>query len=421
MVENGRFIREKLVVRNNPADPRQKAFQRPVLQFDEPAKLGFSKEGIARLERVIAEEIARDTMPGAVVMIGRYGKIAFLRSFGVQDPRRGRDMRTDSIFRIFSMTKPVTSVAAMALVEEGRISLDDLLAKYIPEFGDVPVARFSRNRMTLIRPKRQMTLHDLLRHTSGLSHELINSPLQRSYLKNELARRDRTNQQHARIVASLPLLCHPGEEWNYSRSVEILGRVIEVASGQSLGAFLAERILLPLGMHDTGFHVDEDKGRDRLAEPAERDPWTGKPIKLFDMLEKPLFEAGGGGLVSTAPDYARFAQMLLNEGTLDGTRIIGSRTLRFMTADHLPQPVKINGGLVPPGFGFGLGFAVRTQIGTAPFPGSVGQYFWNGSAGTQFWVDPAEHLWALLMVQAPGQRDHLRVLIRTLVYAALAD
>jgi CubicO group peptidase (beta-lactamase class C family) len=360
-------------------------------------------------------------MPGAVVMIGRHGKVAFLRAFGVQDPRTGAAMRTDSIFRIFSMTKPITSIAVMMLVEEGRLSLDDQLAKYIPEFANVEVARFSGSRMMLVLPERPITVHDLLRHTSGLSHELVDSRLQKSYLKSQLARRDRTNEEHARLVAGLPLLCHPGAEWNYSRSVEILGRVIEVVSGQSLGAFLAKRILLPLGMHDTGFHVDESKGRDRLAEPAERDPWADRPVKLFDMLEKPLFEAGGGGLVSTAPDYARFAQMLLNEGTLDGTRLVGSRTLRFMTANHLAPSVKINSGIVPPGFGFGLGFAVRTQLGASPFPGSVGQYFWNGSAGTQFWVDPAEDLWAMLMVQAPGQREYLRVLIRTLVYAALAD
>lgn len=395
--------------------------QTPALPLDAPGNLGFTATGLARLADVMRAEIARGTMPGAVVMVGRRGKVAFLEPFGVQDPRTGLPMRPDSVFRIFSMTKPVTSVAFMMLVEEGRIRIDEPLAGYIPEFADVQVARFSGNQMDLVQPQRAITLHDLLRHTGGLSHELMQSPLQGQYAKMELARRDRTNVEHASLVARLPLLCHPGTEWNYSRSVEVLGRVIEIVSGQSLGAFLAERIFRPLRMHDTGFHIETSRGGDRLAEPAEKDPWTGRPVKLFDMLEKPAFEAGGGGLVSTAPDYARFARMLLHEGTLDGERIVGSRTLRLMTSNHLDPSVKLAPDPVPPGFGFGLGFAVRTEPGTAPFPGAVGQYFWNGSAGTQFWVDPAEQLWALLMVQAPGQREHLRVLIRNLVYAALED
>lgn len=395
--------------------------QTPPLPVGVPESLGFSASGLGRLADVIRAEIARKTMPGAVVMIGRRGKVAFLESFGTQDARTGQPMRPDSVFRIFSMTKPVTSVAVMMLAEEGLLRIDEPLAKYIPEFADVQVARFSGNQMELVRPQRATTLHDLLRHTAGLSHELSQSPLQGQYAAMELARRDRTNEEHARLVARLPLLCHPGTEWNYSRSVEVLGRVIEIVSGQSLGTFLTERILQPLQMYDTGFHIEESRGGDRLAQPAASDPWTGQPVRLFDMLEKPGFEAGGGGLVSTAPDYARFAQMLLNGGALNGTRIIGSRTLRLMTANHLDPSVKLSPNPVPPGFGFGLGFAVRTQAGMAPFPGAVGQYFWNGSAGTQFWADPAEDLWAILMVQAPGQREHLRVLIRNLVYAALED
>jgi CubicO group peptidase (beta-lactamase class C family) len=393
----------------------------PALPVDAPSNLGFAPAGLSRLADVMRSEIARKTMPGAVVMIGRRGKVAFFEAFGVQDLRTGLPMRPDSVFRIFSMTKPVTSIAVMMLAEEGRLRIDEPLAKYIPEFADVQVALFSGNQMDLAQPRRAITLHDLLRHTGGLSHELMSSPLQGLYAKMELARRDRTNEEHARLVATLPLLCHPGTEWNYSRSVELLGRVIEIVSGQSLGTFLTERIFQPLQMHDTGFHIEEGRGGDRLAETAEADPWTGKPVRLFDMLEKPNFEAGGGGLVSTAPDYARFAQMLLNGGLLDGIRIIGSRTLRLMTANHLDPSVKLTPDPVPPGFGFGLGFAVRMHAGMAPFPGAVGQYFWNGSAGTQFWADPAEELWVLLMVQAPGQREHLRVLIRNLVYAAIED
>ena len=415
------FSREIFCMETGLKRPAGVSKQTPALPADAPGNLGFSTTGLARLGDVLRDEIARKTMPGAVVMIGRRGKVAYLEAFGSQDTLTGKPMRPDSVFRIFSMTKPVTSVAVMMLVEEGRLRIDEPLSKYIPEFADVQVARFSGNQMDLVPPQRAITLHDLLRHTGGLSHELMSSPLQRQYAGLELARRDRTNEEHARLVASLPLLCQPGTAWNYSRSVEVLGRVVEIVSGQSLGAFLTERILRPLQMFDTGFHIEENRGADRQAEPAANDPWTGKAVKLFDMLEKPAFEAAGGGLVSTAPDYVRFAQMLLNGGVLDGIRILGSRTLQLMTANHLGQSVAPAPEPLPPGFGFGLGFAVRTHAGMAPFPGSVGQYFWNGSAGTQFWADPAEDLWALLMVQAPGQREHLRVLIRNLVYAAIED
>jgi CubicO group peptidase (beta-lactamase class C family) len=219
-------------------------------------------------------------------------------------------------------------------------------------------------------------------------------------------------------VASLPLVCQPGDEWNYSRSTDILGRIIEVVSGKTLGAFLTERILAPLEMTETAFHTGEENAH-RLAEAFPTDPWSGEKVQLFNMLEKPAMESGGGGLVSTTMDYARFCQMLLNGGVLDGNRLVSRKTLELMASNHLGPGVKIQGALVPPGHGFGLGFAVRTEPGIAPFPGSVGQFFWSGMAGTFFWIDPKEELFAVFMMQGPGQRMYFRTLCRDLVYAAV--
>jgi CubicO group peptidase (beta-lactamase class C family) len=216
----------------------------------------------------------------------------------------------------------------------------------------------------------------------------------------------------------MPLICQPGSEWNYSRSTDILGRLIEVVSGKTLGAFLNQRIFAPLQMSETGFHAERENAH-RLAEPFPTDPWSGETVQLFNMLEKPAMESGGGGLVSTTPDYSRFCQMLLNGGTLDGVRIIGRKTLELMTSDHLGETVKIQGTLIQPGHRFGLGFGVRTQGGIAPFMGSVGQFFWSGIGGTFFWIDPREDLFAIFMSQAPGQRVHTRTLVRNLVYAAI--
>jgi CubicO group peptidase (beta-lactamase class C family) len=238
------------------------------------------------------------------------------------------------------------------------------------------------------------------------------------YQHSKLRSRKINNAEHARLVASLPLICQPGSEWNYSRSTDILGRVLEVVSGKTLGAFLTERILAPLQMAETGFYAaPENSGR--LAEPFPTDPWTGEPVKLFDMLDQPAMESGGGGLVSTTMDYARFCQMLLNGGTLDGARIIGCKTLQWMASDHLAPGVKVDSPLLPPGHSFGLGFAVRTHDGLAPIAGTAGQFFWSGIGGTFFWIDPKEELFAVFMSQGPGQREYTRNVVRNLVNAAL--
>jgi CubicO group peptidase (beta-lactamase class C family) len=305
------------------------------------------------------------------------------------------------------------------LLEEGHFLLDDPIAKFIPEFADQKVGVESDGKLELVPLKRPITIQDLLRHTSGITYEHTgNGLVQQLYQQSRVRSRKIDNAEHAALVASLPLICQPGAEWNYSRSTDILGRLIEVVSGQSLGAFLTARILAPLQMMETAFHTGAENAP-RLAEPFATDPWTGDKVQLFNMLEKPVMESGGGGLVSTTMDYARFAQMLLNGGELDGTRIIGRKTLELMASDHLDPSVEIKGTLTQPGHSFGLGFGVRTQEGVAPFAGSVGQFFWSGMGGTFFWIDPKEDLFAIFMSQAPGQRVFTRTLVRNLVYAAI--
>ena len=311
------------------------------------------------------------------------------------------------------MTKPIVSVAAMMLFEEGRFLLSDPVSKYIPEFAEVKLADGRA-------PRRAITIQDLMRHTSGLTYEFRGAgPVHQAYVAARIARRNQTNADQAATLASLPLLHEPGTHWEYSRSTDVLGRVVEVIAGASLDAVLAERVLRPLGMADSGFFVPP-AAAGRLAGGFPRDPESGAEVALLEVQQTPRFFSGGGGMVSTAADYARFLAMLLDRGSFAGQRLLGHKTLELMTADHLGG-LPAAEDLLAPGHGFGLGFAVRMQAGMAPFPGSVGSYFWGGAAGTAFWVDPAERMIAVLMIQAPGQREHYRLLFRDLAYATLTE
>jgi CubicO group peptidase (beta-lactamase class C family) len=393
--------------------------QTPSLPQAKPEALGLSPVRLQRMSDAFKREIDKGTIPGATVMVARRGQIGWFEALGRQSPASSTPMAQNSIFRIFSMTKPIVSVGVMMLLEEGQFLLNDPVAKYIPEFADQKVGVESNGKLNLVPLNRPMTIQDLLRHTSGITYDHTgNSLVQQLYQQTRLRSRKISNAEHAALVASLPLLCQPGAEWNYSRSTDILGRIIEVVSGKTLSAFLTERILAPLQMAETAFHTGEENAG-RLAEPFPADPWTGEKVQLFNMLEQPVMESGGGGLISTTMDYARFCQMLLNGGVLDGNRIIGRKTLELMASDHLSPDVKIQGTLLQPGHGFGLGLAVRTQQGIAPFPGSVGQFFWSGMGGTFFWIDPKEELFAVFMSQGPGQREYTRTLVRNLVYAAV--
>ena len=385
----------------------------PALPVVPPEEAGLSPAGLERLSAALTARIEAGHIPGAVALIARRGRIAYLRAFGRRDPAAAEPMREDAIFRIYSMTKPIVSVAAMMLWEEGRFLLSDPVSKYIPEFAEVKLADGTA-------PRRAITIQDLLRHTSGLTYEFRgNGPVHQAYGAARIARRNQTNAEQAATLAGLPLLHEPGTHWEYSRSTDVLGRVVEVIAGEALDRVLATRVLGPLGMADSGFFVPPE-ALGRLAGGFPRDPETGAEVMLLDVREPPRFHSGGGGMVSTATDYARFLAMLLDRGSFAGQRLLGRKTLELMTADHLGG-LPAAEDLLAPGHGFGLGFAVRMAAGMAPFPGSVGTYFWGGAAGTAFWVDPAEAMTAVLMIQAPGQREHYRLLFRDLAYAALAD
>jgi CubicO group peptidase (beta-lactamase class C family) len=359
-------------------------------------------------------------VPGAVALIARRGRIGFFDSFGQRDAATGAPMAKDTIFRIYSMTKPITSVAAMMLWEEGRFLLSDPIARYLPELSGLQVAVERGAEIERVPLERAITIQDLLRHTAGLTYEFRGSgPVHKMYASARIYRLAQSNADQVATLGRMPLLHQPGTRWEYGRSTDVLGRLVEVLSGQRLSEFFAQRILAPLGMVDTAFHVPQGH-HSRLAEAFAKDPDSGAAVQLLDVREPPNFESGGGGLVSTASDYARFLQMLLDGGRLGGCRLLSRKTIDLMTADHL-GPMTGAPDLLPPGHGFGLGFAVRLHAGIAHTPGSIGLYFWGGLAGTTFWVDPAEQLIALMLIQAPGRRDYYRTLFRDLVYAAFDD
>lgn len=359
------------------ADPLPRALK--------PEDVGLSTERLARLTRVTQSHVDSGVLPGAVMLIARNGKIAYLKSVGFRDRAVNAPMTEDAIFRIYSMTKPVTSVAVMMLQEEGRLQLSDQISQYLPELAKLKVGIDKPNgAFGTVDVNREMTVHDLLRHTSGFTYggtgETPVHKLNRDIDMDSSVTRADTNAMLVTKLSKLPLLFQPGTRWEYGVSTDVLGRLVEVISGKSLGDFFEERIFRPLGMQDTAFHVPPSK-LGRAAQPWAR-PGGPPMTPRFDIAVPPSFQAGGAGLVSTAMDYLRFTQMLLGGGTFNGVRLLSPRTIAYMTADHL--------GDLPgqdPGMGFGLGFEVRKAAGIAGFPGGVGEYGWAGNAGTIFWVD----------------------------------
>ena len=386
----------------------------PALPHAHPADVGLIPDRLQRLMDVLHHEVKIGRLPGAVAMVSRRGQIGLLEAVGQQDPAAGTPMQIDSIFRIYSMTKPVVSVAVMILMERGQLLLSDPVCRWLPEYAQQHVATDHG-----LEPVRNpATVQDLLRHTAGLTYEFLgDSSVQRQYGEVKIASRERSNAEFSQTLAAMPLQFQPGTVWAYSRATDVWGRLVEVVSGQCLGAFLQAEIFGPLGMMDTGFAVPPEQ-QHRIAEPFAHDPDGGVPMKVLEPRQVPAMEGGGGGLMSTAMDYARFLQFLRNRGELGGVRLLGPHTVDYMTADHLCG-IPADGTLLPPGHGFGLGFAVRTHLGLSPVPGSVGLYYWGGIAGTTFFVDPALDMVAMLMIQAPNQRDYYRPLFRDLVYAAL--
>jgi CubicO group peptidase (beta-lactamase class C family) len=389
---------------------------------ERPEQVGLSSERLDRITATLRADVEAGAIPGAVLAIARGGRIGYAEAVGYRDREADAKMPFDAIFRIASMTKPIVSVAAMALAEEGRLDIGAPVADYIPAFKELTVGP-ERNRAT-----RTMTVQDLLRHTSGLTYAGFgDSPVQMIWRDANLQDENQTNEELVGTLANLPLMFEPGTTWEYSMSTDVLGRVVEVASGQSLAAFIAERITGPLGMADTGFAATGAKAS-RVAEPPV-DKATGKKPPMRNLARESRWHSGGGGLAGTAADYVRFCQMLLNGGELDGVRILGPKTVALMASDHLPPGCQYGetarsrfGQLAPVpemGYGFGLGFCVRTAQGMSPAPGSVGEFFWGGVTGTYFWIDPQEQMVVVLMLQAPEQRLRYRYLTRRLVYGAV--
>ena len=392
-----------------------------------PAAARFDPARCTQLLQTLQAQVDVGRLPGAVLLIARQGQVLLHEAIGSLDPASGTPMPLDAIFRIYSMTKPLVSVAAMQLVERGKLQLTDPVARYLPAFADVQVGRVEQGALHLKRPRAAITVYDLLRHTAGMTYEFLGqSPVQKMYEEAGLriTARGHSNAEFAELLASMPLMFEPGSIWEYSRATDVLGALLEVVSGQSLGQLLQENVLGPLGMVDTAFHVPPAQ-QHRIAQALAHDPDGGTPMPLIDLTEVPRLESGGGGLGGTVADYARFCQCMLNGGTLDGQRLLSPHTVRFMTADHLGRigqnRTENAGNMLAPGTGFGLGFSVRLAAGLDTLPGSVGLYSWGGIAGTTFWVDPQQDMFAILMIQAPNQREFFRPLFRNMVYAAMRD
>ena len=397
-----------------------------------PEAGGMSAARLSRLTTAFRKEIEDRKVPGVVMLIARKGKLVYANALGVRDPGTADPMRMDAIFRIYSMTKPMVSVAAMILVEDGALQLTDPVSRWLPPFKDTKVSTSSGD----VAAQRPMTVQDLLRHTAGLPYgELTQNAAVKDALTQaglfkpgviEFDIRDMSGGQQVERLARIPLIHQPGTTWEYSLATDVLGRVVEAASGKRLGDFMSERLFKPLKMSDTGFWVPEAKLA-RLAQPFDKDPLAGAAITLIDVSQQPGNDSGGAGGLSTAGDYLRFAQMLGNGGILDGQRVLSRTTVRLMTSDHLGSRIQIAptpGGAVlgASTYTFGLGFAVRPGDGLAPVPGSAGDFYWGGYAGTFFWVDPKEHLVAVFMVQSAGAlRVYHRNLFRQLVYQAIVD
>lgn len=392
-----------------------------------PVSASLSQAGLTHVGDYMRNEIATGRIAGAVVLIQQHGQPVLFESFGVRDVDGKRPMTTDTIFRLYSMSKAVTSVAAMMLVDDGKLSLDDPLSKYIPAFTDVKVGlerRDENGKIALVRAPldRPITIKDLLRHTSGLTYGFYgDGTVRKLYANAGLFEGDFDNALFAERVAKLPLAEQPGTLWDYGHSTDILGRVIEVVSGQSLFRFEKERLLDPLGMSDTAFNVGDGARRPRVAEPLPADRFKGPIAGLGDPAIPRAWESGGAGMVGTTGDYGRFAQMLLNGGTLDGRRYLKPETVALMTSDHIGPETKIaRDHYYFPGAtsGFGLGFAVRTEV-PANTSWPLGEYRWDGVGGTFFFIDPKDDMFAICMMQSPSQRERIQTELKALIYQAL--
>ncbi|MCK1514941.1 serine hydrolase [Bradyrhizobium sp. 190] len=386
-----------------------------------------SPHKLERITEFFNNEVATGKLPGAVILIQQHGKPVYLKCFGVQDVETKTPMTPDTIFALHSMTKPITSVAAMMLIDAGKLSLTDPASKFIPAFADVKVgvesvAADGTPFLRLVPPDRPVTIMDLLRHTSGVTYEYIGGKLiMKAYWESDLFDGRYNNKVFADRIARLPLARQPGTLWRYGHSTDVLGRIIEIVSGQTLYQFEKQHIFDPLGMTSTKFVLESADERARMAEPLPSD--TILKDAEAERRAHPEWESGGGGLVSTLNDYARFAQMILGGGQLDGKRYLSPAAFKSMASDHIGPGSSVARDYYyfpGDGFGYGYGFAVRTDPGNAkpPAPGSIGELKWDSGSGTYFGVDPKLDMIYILLEQTQNERSRITPAFRKLVYDA---
>ena len=390
---------------------------------------GPSLAKLERLTEFFQNEVATGKLAGVIVLIQQHGRPVYLRCFGVRDVATKQPMTPDTIFALHSMTKPITNLAAMMLIEEGKLALADPVSKYIPSFAKVQVSVDTRTEsgteiLTLEPPHRPVNIEDLLRHTSGITYDYIGGELiKKAYLEADIFQGHFDNAQFAERIARLPLSRQPGTLWRYGHSTDVLGRIIEIVSGKSLYQFLRLRLFSPLGMTSTKFVLQSKAEWARMAEPLPADGVLR--LAESDRRAHPEWESGGGGLVSTTTDYARFAQMLLNGGKLDGKRYLGPAAFKQMTTDHIGRDSGVERDYFyfpGDGFGYGYGLAVRTDPGNAKPPpaGSIGELKWDSGSGTYFGVDPKLDMFYILMEQTQTERGRILPIFKGLVYDAFA-
>ncbi len=392
-----------------------------------PHEVGLDATRLGKISDVFAARVASGRLAGAVMGVMRRGRVCWADAIGFRDAQAGVPMTADNIFRLYSMTKPITSVAAMMLVERGRMLLAEPVSTWLPSFANqtvaIPGSGGDSREVTLVPARTPATVRDMLRHTAGLQNEAVfeSTPVKEMYRRAGLTAGHLSLPEWTDVLGAQPLAHHPGTVFDYSHGTAVLGRLIEVVSGEPLDRFIARNVTGPLDMRDTGFQIPEPDWP-RLAEPT-LDPTTQQRPPLREVRTRPVMLSAGAGMVGTARDYLRFAAMLLNGGELDGARLLSPPTVSYMLADHLEGISRdtTSARVLLGGYGFGLGFAVRTSLGRPEFPGTVDDAFWGGMAGTQFWIDPRRQLAAVLLIQQPSEFFSSWHTMRQMIYAALTD